>query len=127
MCDTCETLICVLFDNLVRDYFRDFPEPQEAARAYRPTYMRLDVRNAAESAATKTGFKAMVEAAAGIEYDPGEFLAVLAEKSGFKDHVLNWARGIIPNGLARKVILTCAENIIRERGAQPTLSLQLAA
>lgn len=126
MCATCETLICVLFDNLVRDYFRDFPVPQEDVRARRPTYMRLDVRNAEESAATKTGFKAMVEAATGIGYEPGEFLAVLAEKSGFKDHVHNWARGTIPNGLARKVILTCAENIIRERGAQPTLSLLAA-
>ncbi len=126
MCDTCETLICMLFDALVSDYFRDFPEPQEDASRQRATYMRLDVRNAAESAATKTGFNAMVEAATGIGYDPGEFLAVLAEKSGFKDHVHNWARGTIPNGLARKIILTCAENIIRERGAQPTLSLLAA-
>lgn len=127
MCDTCETLICVLFDVLVRDYFRDFPARQEDVPAHRPTYIRLDVRNAAESAATKTGFKDMVEAATGIGYDSGEFLNVLAAKSGFKDHVHNWARGTIPNGLARKIILTCAEKIIRERGAQPTLSLLEAA
>lgn len=124
MCDTCETAICLLFDRLVADYYRD--TPRELPETQRPTYMRLDVRNAAESAATKTGFKEMVMAATGIGYDPGAFLNQLAEESGFKEHVHGWARGDIPNGLARKVILTRAEMIIRAAGAQPELSLLAA-
>lgn len=129
MCEECRTMICAMFDALVLDYFREFPpRPQSLEEARRSKYIQMDVRNAPKSAQTTTGFKEMVEAATGIGYTPGEFMAELAKKSGFKDHVHNWARGKIPNGLARKIILTCAEEMIREAGAKPTMSLlQIAA
>ena len=105
------------------DYYRDFPVQLGDDEVKRKKYMPMDVRNAPKSAQTMNGFNEMVQAATGIGYQPGEFMNELAKRSGFKDHVHNWARGKIPNGLARKIILTCAEEMIRERGAQPQMSL----
>ncbi len=89
--------------------------------------MPLDISDAVESAANADRFKDMAEAAVGIGYEPGEFLAELAKRSGFKEHVHGWARGKIPNGLACKIILTQAEIMIRERGASPEESMREAA
>lgn len=127
MCDTCETLICAAFDALVVDYYRDHPPAFESEEERRLKYMPMDVRNAPKSAQTTNGFNDMVEASTGIGYTPGEFMNELTKRSGFVEQVPNWARGKIPNGLARKIILTCAELIIRERDAQPTMSLLEAA
>lgn len=130
MCTTCETEICAIFDELVAGYLRDFPPilaADERPSRRRPRYMPLDLSDPVESEASKHRFNDMVQASVGIGYDPGEFMNVLAERTGFGDQVRNWARGKLPNGLARKVILTCAETLIRERGASPTQSLLQAA
>ena len=127
MCQECKTDICVMFDNLVRDYHRDFPSELRDDEERRKKYMPMDVSNTPKSAQTHSGFNDMIQAATGIGYTPGEFMNKLAKKSGFKDHVHSWARGTIPNGLARKIILTCAEDMLRKRGARPEMSLLEAA
>ena len=124
MCQECRTGICAMFDAMVRDYFREFWSAEEEGR---PKYMPLDVRNAPESAATKTGFADMASAADGIGLTRMEFLAELSKRSGFGEAIMGWAKGKIPNGLARKIILTCAEDILKERGARPEMSMQQAA
>ena len=116
-----------MFDNLVRDYHRDFPSELRDDEERRKKYMPMDVSNTPKSAQTHSGFNDMIQAATGIGYTPGEFMNKLAKKSGFKDHVHSWARGTIPNGLARKIILTCAEDMLRKRGARPEMSLLEAA
>lgn len=129
MCDTCETAICLLFDELVRDYYIDFPPrlPHREPSSSRPKYVSTEFSGTARAAASEERFGEMVQAATGIGYESGEFMAELGRLSGYKEHVHNWARGKVPNGLIRKIILTRAEMMIRERGAQPTLTLRQAA
>lgn len=124
MCEECRTQICAMVDALISDYFRDFPQECVSEETHRPKYIPMDVRNAPKAATNENAFKDMVDAADGIGYTSGEFMGELAKRSGFKDHVHGWAmKGKIPNGLARKIILTCAEEMIRERGARPALTL----
>lgn len=133
MCDVCETRICMLFDELVAGYYRDFPNEQPRNTAFdtdvrRSKYVSLEIGTRAEADETLNRFKDMVEAAVGIGYDPGEFMNRLGEMSGYGDWVRDWARNNkIPNGLVRKIILTCAEKLIRENGAAPRLSFAQAA
>ena len=126
MCSTCETMICAMFDRLAADYFRSFP-PVERDEHRRPKYMPADVSNAAESAASKNGFSEMADAADGIGMTRMAFLTELSQRTGFGDAVMGWATGKIPNGLVRKIILTAAEDILRERGASPEYRMAEAA
>ena len=125
MCTTCETLICAIFDRLVVQYFLEFPPTDDESR--RPKYMPMDVRDAPNAATTVEDFTKMVEASTGIGYDPNEFMHELGRQTELPEQVANWARGKIPNGLARRMILTRAEMMIRERGAAPELTLLRAA
>lgn len=126
MCDTCEALICAPFNTLVSDYFRDHPHLAAEPEAYRSKFMPLDVRNAPKSATSTSAFKKLVAGATAIGYTPEEFLATLSSRSQFSEQVANWMEDRLPNGLARMVILTCAEKIIREAGAAPELTLLAA-
>jgi len=129
MCKSCITGICAFFDALVADYHRDFPPApaHDEERVRRPKYMPMDVSNAPESAASKDGFNNMALAADGIGMSRMEFLTGLSQRCGFGAAIMGWAQGKIPNGLARKVILTAAEEILRENGAQPKRTMQDAA
>ncbi len=139
MCEECRTGICEIFDNLAREYFRDFPPTDETIQKFlnefplmaseyrRRKYMPMDVENAPKSAATETEFSKMADAADGIGMKRMEFLTELSSRSGFGDAIMAWAKGKIPNGLARKIILTNVEDVLRERGAKPEMSMQLAA
>lgn len=127
MCDICELSICLFFDMLVMEYYRDNPPVSADEEVRRPRYMPMDVRNAPQAAQSANAFSDMVEAAEGIGYAAGEFLNELGRQTGLPEQVVNWARGRVPNGLARKIILTRAEMMIRERGARPELSFLEAA
>jgi hypothetical protein len=134
MCEECRTGICALFDGLVRGYFTEFrpellPRPGEfdLSEKKRPKYMPADVGNAPESAATKDGFSKMADAADGIGFTRMEFLTELSNRSGYGEWIMKWAGGEIPNGIVRKIILTCAEDVLKEHGARPEMSMKLAA
>jgi hypothetical protein len=119
MCEQCMTDICLFMDRLI--------EWELSGKPGREAAFKMDVTDK-DLAVPATAFREMVEAATGIGYQPGEFMNELGLRSGFKDGVSNWARNaVLPNGLARRVILQCAEMIIRERGAQPNLTLLKAA
>ena len=139
MCEECRTGICEIFDNLAREYFRDFPLTRQSIEAFlgdlpemfreyrRRKYIPMDVENAPRSAATETEFSKMADKADGIGMSRMEFLTELSSRSGFGEAIMAWAKGKIPNGLARKIILTNVEDILLERGAKPKMSMQLAA
>ncbi len=130
MCTTCETQICVIFDELVNSLMRDEPRifrqvPAEAPT--RPKYLIMELSDRSATEAIEGRFNDLVNASTGIGYSPGEFMHELGERSGYQEQVRNWARGKVPNGWVRKIILTRAEMMIRERGAAPEQTLLIAA
>jgi hypothetical protein len=134
MCVECQTDICGFFDILVRAYFAGVAlqlnhgaDELGAPRKRRPKYHVLNVSDKVRSEETKTAFAEMVARAPGIGLAPGAFIGMLAERSGFKKQVHEWAREKIPHGFAREVILAAAEDILRERGAKPEMTLKIAA
>lgn len=127
MCTQCVTDICAVFDALVADYFREFPPAFEEAGHRRPKYMPMDVGNAPHSAADFGTLKELIDRAPGIGFKPWEFKTELAKRSGLGEQIEEWAnQGKVPNGLARKIILSCAEDVLLERGARPQLTLRAA-
>lgn len=87
----------------------------------------LDVRNAPSAADGFNSLSQLIARAPGIHLSPEAFKQELAMRSGFGEAVEKWASAAkVPNGLARKIILTCAEEILRERGARPSLTLLAA-
>ena len=125
MCEICDG-ICRIFDALVSEYYRDFPPISEEEERNRPKYMPLDVRNAPKAAASFTALKDLLDRAGDIGFRGWQFKAELVKRSGYGEWIDSWTNGKVPNGLVRKIILSCAEDIIRERGAQPSLSLKAA-
>lgn len=130
MCNACETAICAIFDALVAGYYRDFPPPMPRnhdGEHVRPKYMQMDVTDAPKVNANFESLAELIKRAPGIGFKPWEFKTELAKRSGFGEQIEAWAnQDKIPNGLARKIILSCAEDILLERGAQPRLSLKAA-
>jgi hypothetical protein len=127
MCNQCGANLCAIFDRLVADYFRDFPAASPEEERQRPKYIPMDVRNAPDSAGDFASLTKLVEHAPEIGLPRMTFLAELSERSGFGNAIQMWMREKVPNGLVRKIILSCAEQILREHGAMPTMSMQLAA
>jgi hypothetical protein len=127
MCQECVTDICLVFDRLVAGYYQDHPAPREDEHK-RDKYMQMDVRNAPQVAADFGTLKELIDRAPGINFQPWEFKTELAKRSGFGEQIEAWANADkIPNGLARKIILSCAEDILIERGARPERSMKEAA
>lgn len=128
MCDECLTDICVVLDALILSYWRDHPPVREGEKHKRPKYMQMDVRNAPKAAAEFDTLKELIDRAPGIGFKPWEFKTELANRTKMGDVIEDWANhDKIPNGLARKIILSAAEDILRERGARPQHSLKEAA
>jgi len=128
MCTQCVTDICAVFDALVLSYWNDHPPVRDDTDRLRPKYMQMDVRNAPKAAAEFETLAELVARAPGIGLQPAELTAELAVRTQMGDVVDDWVcRGKIPNGLARKIILSAAEDILCERGAQPQYSLKQAA
>ena len=88
----------------------------------------MDVTNAPKAAAQFDTLKELIDRAPGIGFKGFEFKRLLAERTQLGEHIEAWAnQGKIPNGLARKMILSCAEDILRERGATPQYTMAQAA
>jgi hypothetical protein len=59
-----------------------------------------------------------------IDMTPEELGIAIKELTGYEAAIDGWIKeGKIPNGMMRRVILTNAETIIRERGLQPQKTL----
>jgi len=128
MCTDCVTDICAVLDALILSYWRDHPPVQQNTEHRRPKYVPMDVTNAPKAAAQFDTLKELIDRAPGIGFKGFEFKKMLAERTGFGEHIEAWAnQGNIPNGLARKMILSCAEDILRERGAKPQYTMAQAA
>jgi hypothetical protein len=121
------TDICAVFDALAARYYRDFPVVTNENEYRRKKYMPMDVSNAPRAADGFDTLKSLIDRAPGIGFEPWEFKTELAKRSGFGEQIEAWAnQDKVPNGLARKIILSCAEDILLERGARPQLSLKAA-
>jgi hypothetical protein len=129
MCDDCATDICAVFDAMILAYWRDHPPVRtEDDKHKRPKYMQMDVRNAPKAAAEFETLAELIVRAPGIGFEPWEFKTELAKRTKMGDVIESWANeNKIPNGLARKIILSAAEDILLERGAKPQYSFKQAA
>lgn len=126
MCAVCDG-ICPFFEALVAAYFRAVPHPPAfEVETSRRTFMSMELPNAPDAATETRQFADLIDHADLIGMSPDEFRGEIATRSGLTEQVGKWAMGIMPNGWARKLILTNAEDIIRERGAHPELSLLAA-
>src|SRR3989344_113984 len=105
-------------------YWRDHPPVREDDEKHkRPKYMQMDVRNAPKAAAEFETLAELIKRAPGIGFKPWEFKTELATRTQMGDVIEAWAnQNKIPNGLARKIILSAAEDILLERGAKPQYS-----
>ena len=128
MCTDCITDICAVLDMLIISYWRDHPPLQKDNEHRRPKYVPMDVANAPKAAMELDTLKQLIERAPGIGFKGFEFKKLLAERTGLGEQIEAWAnQDKIPNGLARKMILSCAEDILRERGATPKYTMAKAA
>jgi len=128
MCPTCVTDICAVLDAMILSYWHDHPPAREEDGHRRPKYMQMDVRNAPKAAAEFDTLAELIKRAPGIGFEPWEFKTELANRTKMGDVIEAWAnQNKIPNGLARKMILSAAEDILLERGAKPQHSLKQAA
>ena len=129
MCTDCVTDICAVLDALILSYWRDHPPVRQDGKKHkRPKYVQMDVTNAPKAAAQFDTLQELIKRAPGIGFKGFEFKKLLADRSGLGEHIEAWAnQDKIPNGMARKMILSCAEDIIRERGAKPKYSMAEAA
>jgi hypothetical protein len=131
MCDECGGRVCAMLDGLIADYWRDFPRraPRDfnLAEAHRPRYVPMDVRNAPKSAERPMGLLELAEHADDMGLSRDEFVSELKLRSQYAGPIDGWLSGKLPFGLIRKIILTCAEQILREQGARPQYSLLQAA
>lgn len=129
MCTDCVTDICAVFDAMILAYWRDHPPVrQDSDKHRRPKYMQMDVRNAPKAAAEFETLAELIKRAPGIGFKPWEFKTELANRTQLGGVIEAWANeDKIPNGMARKLILSAAEDILRERGAKPQYSFARAA
>ncbi len=128
MCNDCVTDICAVLDALILSYWRDHPPTRENEGHKRPKYMQMDVRNAPKAAAEFDTLAELIRRAPGIGFKSWEFKTELAKRTRMGDVIEAWANeDKVPNGLARKMILSAAEDILLERGARPQYSLKQAA
>lgn len=128
MCTDCVTDICAVLDALILSYWRDHPPAQEKDGHRRPKYVPMDVTNAPKAAAQFDTLQELIKRAPGIGFKGFEFKKLLADRTGLGEHIEAWAnQDKIPNGMARKMILSCAEEIVRERGAKPQYTMAKAA
>ncbi len=117
MCEDCGG-ICAVLDRMIDEYLR-MVDGGRHRRFFHP--MEIPGKNSATDSTTLSQF---VEQAACIDMTPQELEAELVKRSGFAESVQGWLQEKrVPNGMIRKIILTNAEMIIRERGARPRLTL----
>ena len=126
MCIDCGG-ICTVLSRMIGDYHREFPAASHDTEDWRPKYVPMDVQNAPKAAIDPAGLADMLEHVEGIGMSRLEFATELSRRSGLGEQVENWIHGRIPNGWARKLILINAEDIVREHGAHPVMSMQEAA
>ncbi len=118
MCIACGAVICAIFDRMI---------VFELARIVGNIGMQRSMHSTNIGRATGPSdteiFAEFIEHAAELGMTPQELETEISVRSGFAEHVSNWIQEkTIPNGLARKIILTNVEILLKERGAQPTRS-----
>ncbi len=118
MCIDCGG-ICAVLDRMIDEYLSSGHEEGPGRRFFHPT--SVPGQTGPEDT---TALSDLIEQAACIGMTPQQLEDELISCSGFAEPVANWVREQkVPNGMVRKIILTNAEMIIRERGAQPSKSL----
>lgn len=120
MCTRCDG-ICLMFGRLVLDLQRDSQPVRSAPE--RPTFIPLELGREHNVPHEYASLDDLIKLAP----ERWNFKETLAARSGYGKVVEAWAnRDRIPNGCVRKIILTCAEQILRENGAKPEISLLAA-
>ncbi len=119
MCTQCDG-ICLMFGRLVLDLRRDSQPVQPQSE--RRTFIPLELGRVHNVPHEYTSLGELIK----MVPDRWNFKKELATRSGYGEVVEAWAKGWVPNGCVRKIILTCAEQILRENGAEPAVSLLAA-
>lgn len=127
MCKDCGG-ICARLDAMIAEFLEHLGEREIGFSAgYRSRFHSTNVTGIT-GPADMTALSELVEEAACIGLTPQQLENELIRSTGFGTAVQEWIRKQkTPNGLVRKIILTSAERILRNHGAQPELTLLRAA
>ena len=127
MCEDCGG-ICAIFDRMIEDAIRASGRTVGFSEGYRSRFHSTNVKGitGADGPKDEASLHDLVEEAACIDMTPQELEAELSRRSGLGESISLWIREKrVPSGMVRKIILTNAEDIIREHGARPKHSVSM--
>ncbi len=121
MCDHCGAVICTIFDRMIAREIAFLQAIAHLSESRRPTYYSLEIGTTGRHDTDK--LSDLVAQAKDIGLSPNEMEQELCRRTKMLEPVRGWIAGrFVPNGLARKIILTNVEQILTERGARPERS-----
>lgn len=121
MCDHCGAVICAIFDRMIVRELAYLAAVAHLRESRQPSYYSLEIGSTSRQDADKLSDLTNQAKDTGMSSD--EMEEELCRRTKMPDVVRKWIHQLfIPNGMARKIILTNVEALLKEKGARPERS-----